>query len=164
MYGSISPCDAARPVFLSAFASPCCLSRSIALATSPSTCSSARLHSMIPAPLFSRSSLTWFAVTTIYFALQNVPKLAGVLARPSMPSGSVHADVGPDRVYVYRLELIAGLIGARTPFRRYQFRSTLLRRDVVASEQLGEVRMSRFGRHFAVRLGNFVTRLPFDRR
>ena len=36
------------------------------LAMSPSTCSSARLHSMIPAPLFSRSSLTWLAVTTIY--------------------------------------------------------------------------------------------------
>src|SRR5918994_2149508 len=132
MYGSISPCDAARPVFLSAFASPCCLSRSIALATSPSTCSSARLHSMIPAPLFSRSSLTWFAVTTIYFALQNVPKLAGVLARPSMPSSSVHADLGPDRVYVYRLELIAGLIGARPHFPRYPIPPTPTPHKVLA--------------------------------
>src|SRR3954452_19125512 len=62
MYGSTMPCAATRPAFLSALAKPCCRSRSIALSMLPSVSWRARLHSIMPAPVFSRSVFTWSAV------------------------------------------------------------------------------------------------------
>src|SRR6056297_1095920 len=59
---TIAPSAATRPAFLSALASPLLRRCSIAASMSPPVSTSAFLHSIMPAPERSRSSLTWDAV------------------------------------------------------------------------------------------------------
>src|SRR5215472_1700936 len=58
------PSAATRPALLAAAAKPFFLSQSTADSISPPVSPSARLQSIIPAPVFSRSSLTSAAVTS----------------------------------------------------------------------------------------------------
>ena len=60
-----TPSAATREAFLSAFASPCLRMRSAAASRSPFVSTSAFLHSIIPAPVRSRSCLTASAVMFI---------------------------------------------------------------------------------------------------
>ena len=61
-YDSMRPCEAARSARFSALAMPALRSASIALFRSPPVSASAFLHSIIPAPVISRSCFTWSAV------------------------------------------------------------------------------------------------------
>src|SRR5439155_18521715 len=60
----ISPSAATRPALLAAAAKPFFLSQSTAASISPPLSPSALLQSIIPAPVFSRNSLTSAAVTS----------------------------------------------------------------------------------------------------
>src|ERR1700730_16315051 len=60
----MSPSAATRPALLAAAAKPFFLSQSTAASMSPPLSPSALLQSIIPAPVFSRSSLTSAAVTS----------------------------------------------------------------------------------------------------
>src|SRR6185312_7521783 len=65
---TITPSAATREAFLSAFASPCLRISSAAASRSPLVSTSAFLHSIMPAPVRSRSCLTDSAVMFIPFA------------------------------------------------------------------------------------------------
>src|SRR5437763_8133952 len=69
MYDPTAPSVALRPAFLPAVARPFWRSQSVAFSMSPPVSSSAFLQSIIPAPVFSRSSLTIADVTSAKFLL-----------------------------------------------------------------------------------------------
>src|SRR5512147_2497364 len=67
------PCEAVRPERVSAFAMPDLRSTSTALSMSPEASVRAFLHSIIPAPVFSRSVLTSSAVIVIELPCVGTP-------------------------------------------------------------------------------------------
>src|SRR5688500_17105079 len=70
------PSAATRPAFLSALARPCLRSHSAEMSSSPLFSVSAFLHSIMPAPVRSRSSLTRDAVISAI----TVPRIQRVVA------------------------------------------------------------------------------------
>src|ERR1700761_4729610 len=80
-----SPSAATRPDFFAAAESPFLRSQSIAASRSPAVSFSARLQSIMPAPVFSRRSLTRAAVISAISTLPNILQSnAGALA-PGKP-------------------------------------------------------------------------------
>jgi hypothetical protein len=69
---AIRPSAATRPAFFAALARPLVLSQSIAASMSPFVSVSAVLQSIMPAPVFSRSSFTICAVMAIRRSFQLV--------------------------------------------------------------------------------------------
>src|SRR5207244_4902307 len=90
------PWFAARPARLPMLARPCFCSSSFAFATSPSASWSARLQSIIPAPVASRSSFTIAAVISL-----------AISALLRGRSGRLGADPG------HRSLLVVVLLGGR---------------------------------------------------
>src|SRR4029077_12371181 len=95
-----TPSVATRGAFLSALASPCLRMSSAAASRSPLVSTSAFLHSIMPAPVRSRSCLT---ASAVMFMGKLVPRLTfpalfgGASARRATPFAPAHADILPAR-------------------------------------------------------------------
>src|SRR5579872_301253 len=108
LIATTSPSAATREAFLSAFARPCLRISSAAASRSPLVSTSAFLHSIIPAPVRSRSCLT--ASALIFIATrspQHTPpfprnSLAGARAGPTASLASAGACTGPADLFLSR--------------------------------------------------------------
>src|SRR5512139_1775354 len=84
------PSEAVLPAFLAAVARPLCLRRSTAFSKSPALSTSAFLHSIMPAPVFSRRSLTASADIVV---IQSPP--GPLRARSFQPPGPSQPPAAP---------------------------------------------------------------------
>src|SRR5262245_3055636 len=149
---AIVPSAAMRPAFLSALASPALRMISAAASRSPPVSMSAFLHSIIPAPVRSRSVLTVSALM-----LMSLPALVGLARRRAAADRRLHAR-GLGRLVGERL-LVRRFRGLGSADRRHGRRGRGFSRGTRAGRRLAAHvgwPARRAGLRLAARLAGFI--------